>query len=211
MSATATTFISFGVTFALIGLALAVRSRQAARQDRADDLEAARLRLLADGVDVYDLPVPSWDGRTQALAVDPTLRRTEVAEMVAHVAPGAGSVASLAHTTQDTRIRSAGQLAELREAEEAAYAEAATREDREFFARFDLVMSVALAGFRERTVRADNWLHYVHDDACADCPHCTAALHEVSDEYAQIVRRVEAQDTGVFSRAELAELLAVHA
>lgn len=211
--------MTFGLAFALIFVAavggaviLAVtaprREAAAVRREQDDELEFARLRLLAEGVDVHT--VPDWDFRTADLVIDPTLRASDVVEMVEHVAPGAGSVASLGHIADDTRIRSVAQVTELHRAEAAAYAEDAVRADADFFARFDRVMSVALAGFQERTSRVDAWLFYQHDDTRSECPHCTEALREVSDEYAQLVADRANTDTGEISKAELRALLARH-
>jgi len=153
-------------------------------------------------------PWPVFDDRTAELVIDPTLNAADVEAIVEHVAPGAGSVVSVADAVAPTTMRGPRARAEVAAAEVAAHDEAARRADVDFFARFDRVMEVALAGFRERTVRADTWMHYLHEDATARCAHCAEAVAEVSDEFRLMVRKAEATMTGGYSLTELEALLA---
>jgi hypothetical protein len=212
-------FIAFTLA-ALLGLTLtgavkvdARRRRKHAAQEAADDLEAARLRLVSAGEDpdgiavwtygppagtVYGTPVVA---EPEPLVIDPTV--------VEHVAPGAGSLVSFAEAQQDTAMRTSVEAAELHAAEEAAYEAREDEEVRLLMADFDRQMCAALTDFAVGTRKVDRWLHAHHDGAsAADCKHCAEAVQEISDEFAQIVAEREATDTGPMNiRAELDALL----
>lgn len=209
------------VVLATIGAAVAIdtRLRKArADQEQADILEAARLRLKAEGVDVDAVldgtgggnvyasrhAAATFEDRTAVLVVDPTLSATDVADMVEHIAPGVGSVASFVAAVEDTRMRTAAEVAELHAAEEAAYAEAPAQDDRLFFAQFEAGLEAALTGAQRAWTLIDAWVERYHGDVhYAACEHCEEALHEQSDEYAQLVGRIESEHTGEISMAAL--------
>lgn len=231
------------MTYALIAacLALAIttaitidaRTRRPARE-RADEIEAAGLRLLADGVDIHAIDASGPARGTvytssaavhdrnehepyaplsdvwmvKAVTVDPTLTATDVATAVEHVAPGVGSMASFAAAMEDTRMRTSAQLRELQAAELEAYAEALAQEDRLFFAAYDRRMARELARFDEATARVDQWEAYQHRDNEHECVHCRRAVKETSDEY-RLIRSLD--DTGAISRADIDALYAAHA
>lgn len=173
----------------------------------ADDVErAAWMHAPAWAIEA-DRP-PVLDDRTaHMLTVDPTLRPADVAAIVEQVAPGAGSVASVAAAVIDTRLRTSEMVTELTAAEEAAYAEEAERAERRFFAVFNLHMDQAVQRFQHGTGRADMWLCYLHDGR-TECTACATALAHVSDEFRQIVGRVEREDTQEIDVRELRRELA---
>jgi hypothetical protein len=211
--------IFFSLAVLLVGVAIATDKRRRVTRDEADDLEAARLRLVAagedpDAVHAYrtsrystDVTVPveptvytsrhAIDTAPPPVVIDPTV--------VEHVAPGAGSLTSFAATVEDTRMRTSAQLKELQAAEVAAYEAAPAEEDRLFFAGFEQRMGAALARFDEATGRVDQWEAYQHRDNEHECPHCLQAVKETSDEY-RLIRSLD--DTGAISRAEIAALYA---
>lgn len=200
--------IFLGTAFILalcIGGAVITDTRRRTRQEQADDLEAARLRLLDEGVDIHAIEAsgpPQGTVYTSTavmeapLVVDPTV--------VEHVAPGVGSLTSFAVTADDTRMRTSAQLRELEAAEAAAYAEAPAHNDRLFFVDFEAGMEKALAEAGDAWALIDAWVARYHDgEHYANCVRC-AEVHDVhSDEYALIVTDRESADTGVFSAAEL--------
>jgi hypothetical protein len=221
------TFLGISAVLCVIGgvLLRADAGRRAAR-DEADDLEAVRQRLVAAGEDVDAIdassPVggtvyrsaavaiePPVDARLAELVIDPTLTAVDVETAVEHVAPGVGSLTSFAATVEDTRMRTSAELRELHEAEEAAYAEAPAQDDRLFFADFNRRMEAAFTDFAVGTRRVARFASRFHgDEHYADCAHCAEALHEHSDEYAQIVADRESTDTGQFSEDEIRAILA---
>jgi hypothetical protein len=143
------------------------------------------------------------DARTLELVVDPTLSAAEVAEMVAHVEHGTGSVATVAATAEDTKLRGPQALARLQAAEVDAYAEAQTQEAR-------LAVNEAFSGSGGMWADLDRklwaiapWIFYAHDDEGAQCPHCATALSAVSGEYRKLTERTEEID-----RRELEAMLA---
>jgi hypothetical protein len=192
--------------FGAVGGAITVDSRRRTTRDEADDLEAARLRLVAAGEDPDAPGVPSvgtvYTSRhavdtAPPLVIDPTV--------VEHVAPGAGSLTSFAATVEDTRMRTSAELKELHAAEIAAYGDAPAEEERLFFAGFERRMGAALARFDEATGRVDQWEAYQHRDNEHECKHCRRAVKENSDEYKLIRSR---DDTGTISRADIEALYA---
>lgn len=208
----------FGVAGALWARDRAMRARPALLVQRpivpaAEDI-ARFLRIRADdALWTAHTPAPAvLDQRTAVLVVDPTLKPAEVAEMVEHVAPGAGSVVSVADEPVDTRLRTMHEEAELASAWDAATAESAARAantaDGMIFATFRTSMDAALNGFRAATARVDAWAHYLHDAGDTRCPHCTQAVADVSGEYRALVNRVELESTQSWSRHELATILA---
>jgi hypothetical protein len=220
------------ITLAAVGIGagvIAARRRKAgdtwangaspADDDAAAD-EARRMRILIDDrehdfagwmalspvqpdtrtVEEHAREVTPFDARTTgSVAAEPVDGPVEPAEVAEHVAPGAGSVASIAAIGEDTKLRGPVALAALERAEEAAYAEAEQRAVDSYFTGLD----AALDRFRERTVRADNWLYYLHGDHPSECPHCTLALEAISDEY-----RMLSTHTSEIPRAELDAMLA---
>jgi hypothetical protein len=181
--------------------------------------EARRIRILTDDREhsfaTWLVPLPvqpdmrtseerargvaPFDGGSADVATDPALRPAERTEVLEHVAPGAGSVASVAALGEDTKLRGPLALAALERAEVAAYAEAEQRAVDSYFTGLD----AALDRFRAATVRADNWLYYLHGDHPSECAHCALALDAISDEY-----RLMTTHTGEIPRDELDRLLA---
>jgi len=216
------TFLGISAVLCAIGAALLrVDAGRRVARDKTDELEAVRLRLLAAGEDVDAIDASSPVGGTvyrsaavdvwmvKAVADEPTLTAADVATAVEHVAPGVGSMASFAVAVEDTRMRTSAELRELHEAEEAAYAEAPEQEERLFFADFNRRMEAAFTDFAVGTRRVARFASRFHgDEHYADCAHCAEALHEHSDEYAQIVADRESTDTGQFSKDEIRAILA---
>lgn len=217
-------FLSAFVALALWGLSTAGKRRAA--QVEADDLEAARLRLVAAGEDP-DAPyvfIPPADGtvytsrhavdtapepepldeRTAVLIVDPALTAAEVATIVEHVEPGAGSLASFAATACDTReMRTGTEERHIAEVYEAAHDENTVR---------DLAAATGTLWTAHADVWAviDAWVERYHGEThYATCVHCAETLHVQSDEYAQIVTRVEGEHTGEISKADIEALYAL--
>lgn len=216
------------------GITLDSRYRvRRARQDEADDLEAVRLRLVdagelppddtgggiyrsrhaytsaaATAVEVVDV-APPVDARIVELTVDPTLTAVDVATAVEHVAPGVGSLASFAATVDDTRMRTSAQLRELQVAEEAAWAEAPAQEERLYYAAFELRWQAMLTDFEVGT-RAVRRVTAQHHASVGEhtCTLCMVGVQEISDEFHQIVVRVEAQHTGEIPAATMRRILA---
>lgn len=215
--------LSLAVAFALYALNVAGKRR--AVREEADDLEAARLRLVDAGEDpdapyvfagtgggnrpvgkVYasrhaadTTPVAeSLDERTAVLVVDPTLTAADVATIVEHVEPGVGSLASFAATACDTvTMRTGAEQRELEAVYDAAHDENTVR---------DLDASIGDLWGAHSNVWAtiDAWVERYHGKThYASCVHCAETLQVQSDEYAQIVTRVEAEHTGEISRAAL--------
>lgn len=157
-----------------------------ADEEAADHLRG--LRVAADDQEHGDLwgypralpAAPVLDERTAEVVA--ALPAAKAAEVVAQVAPGAGSVVSMAAEFADTKLRDSVGLVLLHEAEEAAYAEAESHEVAHYFTGLD----AALARFRAATFRADAWKHYLHDQPGATCPCCTAA-DEISGEYRRLL------------------------
>ena len=209
-----------------VGLVVADRAgkRRAAREE-ADELEAARLRLVEAGEDpdapeifagtgggnrpggkVYASrhaadtapPAEPLDKRTAVLVVDPTLTATEVATIVEHVEPGAGSLASLAATVCDTReMRTGAEERHLAEVYEAAHDENTVRD-------LDAATGDLWSAHEDVWAAIDAWVERYHGKThYASCVHCAETLHEHSDEFAQLVSRVESEHTGEISRAAL--------
>lgn len=221
------------LAFGAVGGTITIDARRARRGTHragtsAAELAAARARLLAAGedvdaigslgggvyvssaatrVDVVDIEPPA-DARMVKLIIDPTLTEADVVTAVAHVAPGVGSLASFAATVDDTRMRTPSQLRELEAAEVEAYAVAAEEEERILFATFNRRMNAALAQFDDATRRADQWEAYQHRGNEDVCEHCHRAVRETSDEFQQIVARVETESTREISRADLRRMFA---
>lgn len=216
---------------AAAGAALHLDAGRRTAREEADDLEAARLRLVDAGEDPNDVGVhdctvytssaatavevvpiePPADAWMVKVVADPTLTHLDVVTAVEHVASGVGSLASFAATVEDTRMRTSAEVRELRAAELEAYAAAPAEEDRLFFAGFERRMDRALASFEWATARVDNWAAYLHTaEDGADCEHCHRALRQHSDEFALLLADRTGTDTGVYSLVELrAELAAV--
>lgn len=197
-------------------------------QERADELEAARLRLVANGEDpdapaVFAAAAPAsnvytsrhavdttpptgraavvdeaFDQRTAILVVDPTLSVADVATIVEHVEHGTGSIRSIAAVSYDTReMRTAVEQRELDVAYDEAYAEDTER-------TFNGLVAGLWSTVDNAWPLIDAWVNRYHgDEHYASCVHCAEALHVQSDEYAQIVARVEAEHTGEISRTAL--------
>ncbi len=231
-----TAYILLGTAVVLTGF-IKFDARQARRRAETDDLDAVEARLRAAGelpapaahdcndhepyarggtvytssatnaVEVVDTAVPVDVWMVKAVTVDPTLTAADVATAVEHVAPGVGSVASVAAVAEDTRMRTSAQLRELQAAELEAYAEAPAQEDRLFFAAYDRQMARALTRFDEATARVDQWEAYQHRDNEHECAHCRRAVKENSDEY-KLIRSLD--DTGSISRADIDALYAAH-
>ncbi len=222
--------LTFVLMFGLagtLGIILTADTRRRRAREDADALEAARLRLVAAGEDpdaphvfttgrhradgtggtVYGTPAV-LDKRTAALVVDPTLTRQDVTTAIEHVAPGVGSVASVAAAARDTRMRTAAEQARLEADWDAAIDEVEKQEVRLFMADFDRQLSKALAAFGQATVRVGNWEAYQHRDNEHECEHCQRAVKETSDEY-RLIRSLD--DTGAISRADIEALYAAHA
>lgn len=204
------------------------RRRTALERDEADDLEAARLRLVAAGEDpdapavftgraaaVYmsrqhttligDHPTTETeplDARTAVLVVDPTLSATEVAQVIEHVEPGAGSLASFAATACDTReMRTHAEQHHLETVYDTAHDEDIRRDLSAAFARHEDDSADVWATI-------DAWVERYHgSEHYADCVHCAEWTHEQSDEYAQLVARVEGEHTREIPRVDVRALL----
>ncbi len=205
-------------------LGATVRANRA-RTDEADQMEAARLRLLNDGVDVDSLAdldrliavhnervraghpdrtdlIVDMDDRTAELVIDPTLTVLDVRTAAEHVAPGVGSLASFAAVRDDTRMRTAAERAELEHAWDEALAEVEEQEVRLFMADFDRAMHAALTDFTVGTRRVSR-AAAAHDADVDQCQHCRAALEEVSAEFAALVELADSTPTGAMSRRDL--------
>jgi hypothetical protein len=169
----------------------------------ADADRLRRLRIQAD--DEVWRTTTGFDTRTAELVVDPTLKAADVAEMVHHVAPGEGSVVSVADEAGDTKLRTLAQVAELLAAEVEAYTEAVAREADVVFAAFDAAMREAFARIDRLQAAVSPWSFYQHDDEGARCPHCAEDIAAVSGEYRQIVA---AYDTSAWDVRELRAALA---
>jgi len=230
---TPATWLAFAATFIAIGIAVAVHAAASHRRDRAADEAFAddhlrAIRITADdqgylhawNMDTpasvrpveatlpYRLPVAAFEARTERLVIDPTLSAVEVAEIVQHVEPGAGSVASVIAVAEDTRLRGPAATARLAAAEEAAYAEAEEREWVELFAGFDRAVAERMLIMNELQASDWGWSFYQHDAEGMHCPRCQAAVNAVSGEFQAMVARAERTDTGAFDRRELEALLA---
>ena len=156
--------------------------------------EARWARIVRDNAD--------WaaaTGSKRAIVVDPLTD-----DVLAHVAPGAGSMASVAAEVGDTKLRSAAEAAEVRAAEAEAYAQAQAEE-----ARLAQAWSSGMwAELDAKLWKIAPWLFYAHDDEGAHCPRCAAAIEHVSGEFAALVERVESETTGEISRRDIEALLA---
>lgn len=208
-------WIGLAVVVGLLAAGVVVlTSRRFVVDGAAQELEFARLRLAAEGVDVDDLPayVPptdwrvddetTFEERTARLVVDPTLSATDVAAAIEHIEPGIGSVASFVEARNDTRMRTSAERLELQRAEEAAYAEREEQEVRLMMADFDRAMHAALTDFAICT-RVVRKAEAVHADGVDACPHCRAAVEEISQEFALMVAAAEETPTGAYSRSDL--------
>ena len=228
-------WIFISLPFLILGAIIGLDIRRNRRRDIDDDLEAARLRLLAAGEDVdgtgggntpgreggsggniyvsasvavVDMGPPD-DVRIIRMTTDPAYTAEDVTTAVEHVAPGVGSLASFAATVEDTRMRTSAQVRELEAAEIEAYAEAPAQEERLYYAAFELRWQAMLTDFEvgTRAVRRANTRHHasVGENTCV---LCMVGVQEISDEFRQIVTRVESTDTGEISRADLNRMLA---
>jgi len=149
-------------------------------------------------------PAPVLDERTAQLVVDPTLKAADVAQLVEHVAPGPGSVVSVAAITEDTRLRGPRATAELEAAEAEAHDEALVRD----FAGFDQAMADAFARLDRLQWRQAAWSFYVHAADGHACPHCTEAVTELTGEYRELTARVLSESTQAMDLRELRAALA---
>jgi hypothetical protein len=149
-------------------------------------------------------PAPALDARTAELVIDPTLKAADVAQMVEHVAPGPGSVVSVAAVAEDTRLRGPRATAELEAAEAEAHDEALVRD----FAGFDQAMADAFARLDRLQWRQAAWSFYVHAADGHACPHCTEAVTELTGEYQELTARVLAESTQAMDLRELRAALA---
>jgi hypothetical protein len=226
-------WLAFSVTLVAIGVVLAVhtvignRRARAADEVYADDHLRA-IRITADdqgylhawnmatpagvrpvGATLpHRLTVAAFEARTEELVIDPTLSAAEVAEIVEHVEPGTGSVASVVAATEDTKLRGPAALIRLAVAEEEAYAEAEEREWAALFAGFDRAVAERMLIMNELTAKDWGWVFYQHDAEGMHCPHCQKAVDQVSGEFRAMVARAEGTHTGEIDRRELAALLA---
>lgn len=146
------------------------------------------------------------DDRTAELVIDPTLNAREIAEMVEHVEHGAGSVATVAAIAEDTSLRGPLATAALEAAEEAAYVEAERLDMVALFAGFDTAVAARRAEIDHMQALVAGWSFYIHDAEGHECPHCAAALHEISEEHRHIVGE---HDTQAWDMRELRAALAV--
>lgn len=195
-------YVVLGLSAAALIALIATDSRRRRAREAADDLEAVRLRLIAAGEDPdADPPAPALDERTAALVVDPTLSAVEVTTIVEHVEHGAGSLASFAMTASDTReMRTAAEVKHLAEVYDEAHDEDVRRD-------LDRAVALLTEVSRDTWAAIDAWIERYHGEThYANCAHCAEKLHDISGEYAQLVRRVEAEDTGVYTLAELEAL-----
>ena len=198
--------VSILAGIALLALFAGRRAPAPAPVDDAED--RARGRRIADDdtlwlIAIGDRPRPIMAIERPALTVDPVVPD----DVAAHVAPGAGSVASVAATAMDTKLRDSVGRAILAAAEVAAHAEETVRADARFFAVFRLRMDQALGRFEASAAvgRADMWLHYEHDIDDAHCKHCAEAVAEISGEYREMVAGYDTQAWDARQlRAELA-------
>lgn len=171
-----------------------------AKQDLAD-LAARRGPAWVDTAYVSTTTGP-LDERIVAMVVDPTLTDRDVATAIEHIAPGVGSLTAFAATQSDTATtRTPTEQRHLDEAWEPAHAEHAEWLDREFFADFDRGMREAFRVFRAGNT--DGRIYTIHVEG-GTCPHCTRAMHEITDEHRQIV---SGYDTGAYDVRELRELV----
>lgn len=223
MSISIVTPLALLALFGAIGAILALDSRRRRDRDAADELEAARLRLTAAGEDpdaatVFQGPTsgvytsrhavdttPPLDQRTTAIVVDPTLTADEVADVIEHIAPGAGSLSSFAAASYDTaQMRTGAELHEI----EVAYDEA-------FRENVERTFNTAVGGWWKTVDNAwdliDAWVAKYHgEEHYANCVHC-AEVHQVhSDEYALIVEQRIHTHTGEISKADIEALYALH-
>lgn len=209
----------------IVGGAFTIDSLRRARTRRDEDgeLEAVERRLIAAGelpdpagptgtmytsASVADVE-PPVDARIVELTIDPTLTTADVATAVEHVAPGVGSLVSFAAAADDTRMRTSVQLRELEAAEAEAYDEAPAQEERLYYAAFELRWQAMLTDFEvgTRAVRRVNAEHHASVGEHT-CTLCMVGVQEISDEFQQIVTRVEAEHTGEIPRADLNRMLA---
>jgi len=147
--------------------------------------------------------LPVLDDRTAELVVDPTLKAAEVAEMVAHVEHGAGSVASVAAELPDTKLRDGTGAALVAVAELEAYVEAETQDAR-LLVEGALGTSAGMWDALDRKLWAiAPWVFYAHDEDDAECQHCANALSTVSGEY-----RALTEHTQEIDRRQLLAMLA---
>lgn len=189
--------------------------------------EARRLRILADdrehGFAAWMAPLPAhpelrapreraedlapFDARTAGFAAaEPA--PAEPADVAEHVAPGAGSVVSIAETAIDTKLRDSVGLTLLHAAEEQAYAEIEEHEVAALFADFDRAVGAGLEHLERAQWSAGAWSFYQHDAEGAHCPHCAEAVEKVSGEFRELTARVLSEHTQQFSRADLMAVLA---
>ncbi len=219
--------LAFLAVILAIGGAVTIESRRRTARDTADDLEAARLRLLAAGEDVDGIggarPRPGTvyasriaaaahtapaDQRIADIADDPGLTADDVATAVEHVAPGVGSLASFARVASDTReMRTNAEQHEMDAVYDAAHNEDIRRDmDRAFAGSAD--DDVAKAS-RAAWAAIDAWVEKYHGAVhYADCIHCLRVHDEHSDEYALIVADRVNTDTGAWDVRELRAALA---
>lgn len=202
-------FLSAFVTLALWGLSTAGKRRAA--QIEADDLEAARLRLVAAGEDpdaVHDCnthePYAHTTWHTGTVYASAAAAEPVAEDVAAHVEEGAGSLTSLAATASDTReMRTGAEARHLAEVYDAAHDEDIRRD-----------LSAAFASHEGDNADVwaviDAWVERYHGEThYATCVHCAETLHVQSDEYAQIVTRVEGEHTGEISKADIEALYAL--
>jgi hypothetical protein len=134
------------------------------------------------------------DERTAELVIDPTLKPTEVAEMLTHVAMGPGSVASVAAEVPDTKLRDAAEQAAVAVAEVEAYIEAEQQDARLLVASALEASTTMWADLDRKLWAIAPWIFYAHEDADAHCPHCATALSAVSGEYRKLTEHTQEID-----------------
>jgi hypothetical protein len=192
------------ISLAAVGTAVAIDARYRARRDADDAYDAVTARLAAAGelpatgtVYTSAAAVPP-DVRLAEIAADPELTEADVVTAVKHVAPGVGSLASFAAVAYDTaQMRTGAERHEIDAVYDAAHDEDVRRD-------LDLAFAEAAESSRDTWAAIDAWVERYHGKThYASCVHCAETLHVHSDEYAQIVHRVESEHTGEISRAAL--------
>lgn len=160
---------------------------------------------------VADLAMPEPDDEDDGNwweTGDPDEEATDevlAADVAEHVAPGVGSVVSLAEVDFDTKTcRTPSEQAHLDGVWNEAHAEQERRREIEFWAGFEAAMDRAVDEFR----RTDRRIHRLHVASDTHCPHCREVLEQHSGEFAQLVRDRERTDTREIDRRAVAALLA---